>query len=268
MRYRVSRKITGEICQVTVSLRAGTWFVSVETEAEIEDPVHASSSIVGIDLGVARLATLSDGTIFEAENHHRKAAARLAAAQRRMSRRRKFSRNWKKAKARVQRIQARIARTRHDGLHKASTQISKSHAVIVVEDLKIKNMTGSAAGTVENPGQNVRAKARLNKAILDQGWSRFIGMLEYKQAWRGGWVIAVDPRNTSRTCPSCEHVAAENRKTQAKFACVACGFEDNADLVAARNILRAGHARLACGETSLVRASAQEPTKVTPGLAA
>ncbi|WP_027405321.1 RNA-guided endonuclease InsQ/TnpB family protein, partial [Aquaspirillum serpens] len=86
----------------------------------------------------------------------------------------------------------------------------------------------------------------LNKSILDQGWGEFRRQLDYKLAWNGGWLVAVPPQNTSRTCPCCGHVSADNRKTQAQFACVKCGFEENADLVGAINVLRAGHARFAC----------------------
>ena len=71
---------------------------------------------------------------------------------------------------------------------------------------------------------------------------------EYKQEWAGGLVLAVPPQNTSRTCPECGHVSADNRKTQAQFLCVSCGHSENADLVAAKNILAAGHAVSACGE--------------------
>ena len=268
IRYRASRFVEGEIGQVTVSLHAGKWFVSVQTEREVQAPVHPATSLVGIDVGVARFATLSDGTVVEPVNAFRKAEGALAKAQRRMSRKEKSSRNWKKAKARVQRIQARIGRIRSDVLHKASTTISKNHAVVCVEDLRIENMTASAAGTVEEPGKGVRQKAGLNKAILDQGWGEFGRQLGYKQVWRGGWLWAVPAANTSRTCPECGHVAAENRPSQAVFRCVSCGHAANADDVAAINIARAGHARLACGDTSPVRASAQEPSEVRRALAA
>ncbi len=114
------------------------------------------------------------------------------------------------------------------------------------------------------PGRNVCAKAGLNKAILDQGWFEFRRQLDCKLAWNGGHLIAVPPQNTSRTYPCCGHVSAENRRTQARFECVACGFEENADLVGAINVLRAGHARLACAETSPeVGALGQEPTEAT-----
>jgi len=268
LRYRASRFVEGEISQVTVSRRDGRWYVAIQTEREVETPVHPSTSMVGIDLGVARFATLSDGTFIAAINALRKAEAQLARAQRRMSRKTKYGSNWKKAKAKVQAIQARIARIRQDFLHQTSTQISKSHAVVCVEGLKVRNMTASAAGTVEQPGTNVRSKAGLNKAILDQGWGMFVRQLRYKLEWQGGLLVEVDPRNTSRTCPECGHVSGDNRKTQARFACVSCGHEANADHVGAINILRAGHARLACGDTSPVGASAQEPTEARSRLAA
>lgn len=268
IRYRASRFIKGEIRQVTVSLQAGKWFVSIHTKREVEPPVHPSTNLVGIDVGVARFATLSDGTVIEPVHAFRNAEAALAKAQRAMSRKTKFSANWRKAKAKVQRIQARIARIRSDFLHKASTTISKNHAVVCVEDLRVGNMTASAAGTVEKPGTNVRQKAGLNKAILDQGWGEFRRQLGYKQGWRGGWLLEVPAVNTSRRCPECDHVDAANRPSQAAFRCVACGHEANADDVAAINIARAGHARLACGHTSPVGASAQEPAEARLGLAA
>jgi len=271
MRYRASRWVEGEIGQVTVSLHAGRWFVSVQTEREVEAPVHPAASLVGIDVGVARFATLSsNGTIavIEPVNAFRKAEEALANAQRAMARKKKFSRNWNKAKARVQAVQARIARIRSDFLHKASTSISKNHAVVCIEDLDVRNMTASAAGTVEQPGANVRQKAGLNKAILDQGWGEFARQLGYKQDWRGGWLLRVPAANTSRTCPECGHVDAANRPSQAVFRCVACGHAGHADDVAARNIERAGHARLARGDTSPVRASAREPAEAMQALAA
>lgn len=110
----------------------------------------------------------------------------------------------------------------------------------------MKPMSASAKGTKAQPGRNVGQKTGLNRSILDQGWGQLRRQLEYKQHWLGGIVIAVPPRNTSRSCPECGHVSADNRKTQAEFRCVVCGFSGNADLVAAQNIKRAGLARIAC----------------------
>ncbi len=124
----------------------------------------------------------------------------------------------------------------------------------MLEDLKIANMSKSAKGDMENPGRNVQAKSSLNKSILDQGWYEFRRQLEYKQLWRGGQVITVNPRNTSRSCPLCNHTQRDNRKTQAAFACVKCGFKENADYTAAINILAAGQAVSACGDIRPVTA--------------
>lgn len=245
LRYRNSRKVLGEVKNVTVSASGGKWFVSIQTEREVEQPIP-NGGAVGIDMGIARFATLSDGTFYAPLNSFKRHEDRLRRAQQAMSRKTKFSSNWKKAKARVQKIHARIGNVRRDYLHKATTTISQNHAMVCIEDLQVRNMSRSAAGTTEQPGKHVRAKSGLNKAILDQGWFEFRRQLNYKLAWAGGHLIVVPPQNTSRTCPACGHVSADNRQTQARFLCVECGFEEHADLVGAINILRAGHARCAC----------------------
>lgn len=268
LRYRNSRDILGVAKNITVSANGGKWFASIQTEREVEQPVHPATGIVGIDVGIARFATLSDGSHIEPLNTFRKHQQRLARYQRAMSRKTKFSSNWKKAKARVQKIHTRIANVRRDFLHKTSTTISKNHAIVCIEDLQVRNMSKSAAGSSETPGRNVKAKSGLNKSILDQGWFEFRRQLEYKQVWLGGDVLAVPARNTSRTCPACGHVSADNRQTQAKFACVECGYENNADLVGAINVLAAGHAVLACGESAQSGHSVkQEPAEATQEVA-
>lgn len=134
--------------------------------------------------------------------------------------------------------------------------------MVCLEDLQVRNMSRSAAGSVESPGRRVRAKSGLNRSILDQGWFEFRRQLQYKLGWNGGILTVVPPRNTSRECPACGHVEAANRSTQAQFRCLECGFSENADLVGAINILARGHRVAACGDTSPARgASAQEPTE-------
>jgi len=264
VRYRNSREILGLAKNITISCSNGKWHASIQTEREIEQPIHPAASIIGIDMGIARFATLSDGSHIEPLNSFKKHENRLALLQRRMSRKVKFSSNWKKAKTSVTKLHQKIAHVRKDFLHKTSTILSKNHALIVIEDLKVSNMSRSAAGSVETPGRNVRAKSGLNRSILDQGWSEFRRQLAYKQVWRGGEVLAVPPQYTSQTCPACAHVSAENRRSQARFECVECGFEANADHVGAMNILAAGHAVLACGEAAEVRRSVkQEPAEAT-----
>lgn len=245
VRYRNSREVLGEVKSITVSLSCGKWFVSIQTEREVEQPIPQGGA-VGIDMGVARFATLSDGTFYAPLNSFKRHEKALRKAQQAMSRKTKFSSNWKKAKTLVQRIHTRIGNARRDYLHKTTTTISQNHAMVCIEDLQVRNMSRSAAGTTGQPGRNIRAKSGLNKSILDQGWFEFRRQLDYKLAWNGGYLIAVPPQNTSRTCPACGHVSADNRTSQTKFACVECGFEENADVVGAINVLRAGHARLAC----------------------
>ena len=264
LRYRNSRDVLGAVKNITVSCVAGKWYASIQTEREVEQPVHPSTSIVGIDVGITRFATLSDGNHIEPINAFRKHQQRLARYQRAMSRKTKFSNNWKKAKARVQKIHTRIANVRKDFLHKTTTALSKNHAMVCIEDLQVRNMSKTASGTTGQPGRNVRAKSGLNKSILDQGWFEFRRQLEYKQVWLGGDVLAVPARNTSRTCPACGHVSADNRQTQAQFLCVECGYENNADLVGAINILERGHRLLACGELAQSgRSVKQEPAEAT-----
>ena len=256
LRYRNSRQALGTVKNVTVSLLGGKWFVSIQTEREVEQPLPQSSTAVGIDMGIARFATLSDGSYLDPLNSFKRHECALRKAQQAMSRKTKFSSNWKKAKAKVQRIHTRIGNCRRDYLHKATSTISQNHAMVCIEDLQVRNMSKSAAGSTEKPGTNVRAKSGLNKAILDQGWFEFRRQLDYKLAWNGGYLIAVAPQNTSRTCPCCGYVSKDNRQTQAQFACVQCGFKENADLVGAINILRAGHARFACEVSDAIRSPA------------
>ncbi|HSW71582.1 MAG TPA: transposase [Gammaproteobacteria bacterium] len=263
LRYRNSRKALGELSNVTISRHGDKWYVSIQTERTVKEAIHPSKTAIGIDVGVAKLATLSDGRVFEAINSFAQYQARLAFLQRAASKKKKRSSNWKKAITRVNRVHCKISCVRQDYLHKTTSAISKNHALVCLEDLKIKNMSKSAAGSLEAPGKKVRAKSGLNKAILDQGWYEFRRQLEYKEAWLGGFVLAVPPQNTSRTCPECGHVSSENRLSQAHFACVACGYQGNADQVAAINILRAGHARLACGElVQLGHSMKQEPAEM------
>jgi putative transposase len=239
-RYRNSRKIQGEPSNITVSRAGRKWLVSIQTEREVENPVDPASSMVGIDLGVVRFATVSNGEVIEPCNALKKKEARLKRYQRMMARREKFSRNWKKAKAKVNAIYRKVANIRNDFLHQATTAISKNHAMVVIEDLKVRNMSKSAAGTKENPGSNVKPKSGLNRVILDQGWSEWRRQLKYKQEWCGGRVLEVSAHHTSQQCPLCGHISSSNRKTQAWFVCVNCGFRANADNVAAINILSRG----------------------------
>ena len=255
VKFRKSCIIGGEIRNATVSRAGGHWYVAIQTEKEVPDPVHPSTTAVGGDRGVANLLTLSDGTMFLPVTAYRDLQKKLAREQRKLAHKVKFSANWKKQKAKITRLHQHIAEIRKTVLHQISTAISKNHAVVVLEDLKVRNMAASATGTVESPGRNVRQKSGLNKSILDQGWGMLKQMLGYKLQWTGGLLLLVDPAYTSQICPVCGVVDAGNRKTQAEFHCLHCGHEAHADVNAAQNILArgllgwqstAGHAGVAC----------------------
>ena len=269
LRYHNSRCVLGDLRNVTVSQSGGKWFVSIQTQRDVIAAPPEATSAIGIDVGIARFATMSDAQSIAPLNSFKKHQQRLARYQRRMSRKVKFSCNWKKAKAKVQKVHTDIAHARKDFLHKTTTAISKNHALVCIEDLQVRNMSKSSKGNSEQHGKRVRQKAGLNRAILDQGWGEFRRQLEYKMLWSGGILLAVPPRNTSRTCPCCHHISKENRLTQAEFLCVSCGYENNADVVGAINILERGHRLLACGELAQSGLSAkQEPIEVTQAQAA
>jgi len=260
MRYRKSRPIIGKLRNATVSGNGAKWFVSIQTEREVSKPQHPSATAVGIDVGISRFATLSNGEYVAPLNSFKKHQQRLAKYQRRMSRKVKFSKNWKKAKSKVQKVHTDITNARKDYLHKVTTTISKNHALVCVEDLQIGKMSKSASGTIQEPGKQVKQKSGLNRSILDQGWGLFRMQLEYKLGWNGGMLIAVPPEHTSQTCPNCHHIAKENRKSQAHFECVNCKYQNHADVVGAKNILERGHRLLACGEmVPLGHSKKQEP---------
>lgn len=254
VKFRLSRELEGIAKSVTVSRRGAHWYASVQVE--VVEPSNlipfCEGSAVGIDMGVTTLATLSDGSEFHHNDFSQLERKRLRA-QRSLSRKKKGSSNFRKAKARLSRIHEFIANKRLDTLHKATTAISKNHAVVYVEALNTKGMSTSAKGDMETPGKNVRAKAGLNKAILSQGWHEFKRQLKYKLAWQGGNLIEINPRYTSQTCPKCGHTAKENRRGK-RFVCVKCGHTDDADRNAAINILEVGQTSTACGDIRRISA--------------
>ena len=244
IRYRNSLDVVGEIKNVTVSRKCGKWYVSIQTEFEMETP-KPNGGEIGIDMGIVRFATLSSGEYFEPINAFKNLKGKLAKLQRRLKNKVKFSQNWQKLKAKIAKLHHKIAHCRKDFLHQTSSKISKNHAVVYVEDLQVSNMSKSARGTAEEHGKNVKQKSGLNRSILDQSWFKFKRQLDYKTQWLGGFLVAVPPQNTSRTCPCCGYTAKENRQTQADFECVECGYTENADVAGAINILRRGQEILA-----------------------
>lgn len=250
VRLRHSRPALGELKNVTLRQERGRWVAALQTEREVQVPVPASTAAVGLDFGAATTLMPSNDALAPIELPARigRYERRMRRLQQAVSRKKKGSKNRAKARGRLNACHARIAAMRRDFLHQATTKLVAGHALIAIEDLAVKSMTGSAAGTVEAPGRNVRAKAGLNRSILRNGWSMARSMLEYKAAWAGSMLVAVPAAYTSQECSACGHTAAENRKSQSLFSCGACGHTEHADRNAAKNILTRAQQQLARAE--------------------
>lgn len=232
----------GRHAQVSVTEQAGRWFVSV-VGPEVAEATSNGKDAVGLDLGVAHLATLSDGTVIENPKALASGQRKIKKLQQEVSRKKKGSANRGKARAKLARAHARVRNVRRDTLHKATTMLAKSHGRIVVEDLKVKNMTAGGGSR----------KRGLNRVVLDAAFGEFRRLLKYKGKLYGCEVVAVPPHYTSQRCSACGHVDKGNRTSQSEFRCLreACGHEINADLNAAINILEAASSTdslNACGE--------------------
>ncbi len=244
--YRGTFKEGSVIKTVTVVKEGDGWYACICTQKQVTER-NANRGAIGIDMGVANMATIHNGVKALSFHHHKgldKIIKRICILGERLTRKKRVdkvnSKNREKARAKLAKAYAKLTNMRKDHLHKLSTTLVKLYDTIVVEALKIVNMTKSASGTVEEPGTNVAQKRGLNRVISKQAWGMFFNMLEYKCSWYGRTFIKVDPKNTSRTCPACNHVAKENRKSQAVFKCVACGHTAHADHVGALNVLRRG----------------------------
>ncbi|HMI24216.1 MAG TPA: transposase [Streptosporangiaceae bacterium] len=180
---------------------------------------------------------------------------RLRRLERKLARAQRGSGRRTGIKRAIARLRAREADRRKDWAEKTSTDLAHRFDVICVENLNIAGMTRSAKGTAAEPGRNVRAKSGLNREIMRSGWGLLVRRLQDKAPGR---VEKVSPAYTSQRCSACGHIAAESRKSQALFACVACSFECNADVNAARNIA-AGHAVTARGGDGAARPVNREP---------
>jgi putative transposase len=202
-------------------------------------------------MGVTHLLTTSDGRHEPNPRYLNASSQELAKAQRHLNtfpkRARRRTKKHRAAARKVAGTHAKIRRQRLDHHHKIALDLVRDHDAVAHERLNIAGLT-RAPNNRPDPGRRgmflpngAAAKAALNRSILDAGWGQFLTILANKAESAGRLMIAVDARNTSIMCPECGHVAKENRLTQARFQCVACGFTANADHVAARNILsRAG----------------------------
>ncbi|MEV1069645.1 RNA-guided endonuclease TnpB family protein [Streptomyces sp. NPDC050263] len=231
---------------VTVSQdAAGRWFVSMLCDDPTVGPLPTVDTAVGVDVGLDHLLTLSTGEKVGNPRHERRDRVRLARAQRELSRKAKGDgANRRKARRKVAGIHVRIADRRRDHLHKLTTRLVRENQTLVIEDLTVRNMVSNHT---------------LARAISDASWSEFRSMLEYKAAWYGRELIAVDRFfPSSRLCSACGALQGKMPLSVRTWTCDGCGTAHDRDVNAANNLLAAGLAVSVCG-------AGVRPQRRTPG---
>jgi len=249
IRVKERTRIKGRILSATISREADRWFVSFRVERDRQSPGPRNGSPIGIDLGIKCFALLSDDSEIDAPRPLAKGLKRLRRLQRSVSRKKKGSANRKKAVKKLARLYRRVRNVRQDFLHRTTTDLAKSHGVIVIEDLKVRNMVRNS---------------KLGRHIIDMGWGEFRRQLEYKTKWYGSELLVADKFfPSSKTCSGCGNVKDELRLSERTYRCEACGLVIDRDLNAARNLVALATAKHAgsdaCGEGRF-RASARCPS--------
>lgn len=258
IKARGKARVSGIVKTSQVMFRQGAWWLSITIECEPkreEIPTQAC----GVDWGVDKLLTISheDGTYTVIDNQRwfKSSKETQIALQQSLSRKKRGSSNWKKAKRKLSLFQSKIARKRHDHHHKLSADLAQNYALIAGEKLQISNMTRTAKGTAENPGKNVAQKAGLNREILDTAPAALLAMINYKVSETGGWYCETPTRQLkpSQRCPDCWTVAKKTL-SQRHHDC-GCGCSMPRDAASALVNLRWA---LGCGQEL---ADAVNPTK-------
>ncbi|MDQ0621984.1 RNA-guided endonuclease InsQ/TnpB family protein [Paraburkholderia graminis] len=234
---RWSRQVPkgAKVTTTTVSKDAsGRYHVSLLCDDAVSGKPEVSGK-VGIDLGLTHFAILSTGEKIATPNIFRKNEAKLAKLQRRLAKKQKGSANRRKAKLKVARMHAKTADSRRDFLHKLSSRLINENQVIAIESLAVSNM------------QKNRCVA---KSISDASWSEFTRQLEYKAQWYGRTLVGIGKwYPSSKRCSDCGHTVAKLPLNIRAWTCPECGSIHDRDVNAARNVLAAGLAASAHGES-------------------
>ncbi|MFF0269076.1 RNA-guided endonuclease InsQ/TnpB family protein [Kribbella sp. NPDC004536] len=232
VRFRRTRSLpTAKSYRITRD-RSGRWHLAF---AAIPEPIPApgTGAVVGVDRGVVVSAALSTGEILAVPGLRCSERRRLLRLQRRLARAQRGSSRRRRLRVAIAKVKARETDRRTNWAEQTSTDLARRFDVIVVEDLRIAQMTRSGHGTIEEPGRNVAQKAGLNRGILANAWGMLVTRLEQKARGR---VERVNPAYTSQTCSQCGVVDGGARESQAAFRCRSCGYIANADVNAACNI--------------------------------
>jgi putative transposase len=234
-------RFTGKILSATISRVADRWFVSITVDVpDPQLPKAENQGVVGVDLGVSALATLSTGEVIPGPKPHKALLSRLRRLSRSLSRKQRGSANRAKAKAKLARLHARIAAIRQDALHKLTTSLTRRFHTIAIEDLNVHGMM---------------ANRHLARSIADMSFFELRRQLQYKAAMRGGQVVVADRFfASSKTCSACGHKLETLPLSVREWTCPACGIVHDRDVNAAKNLERLALATAssagsyACGE--------------------
>ena len=246
VKVHLHRQVQGRVKTIQIKRQGRHWMLVLSCDDVPAAPLPRTGRQAGIDLGIVRYATLSDGTGLDNPRWGRVAADRLAAAQQRLARTKRGSKSRIQRRETVAARHRKIANQRKDFHQKNAGMLVGRYDLLVVEDLRIANMLRRAQPVPDpdNPGRfqpnGARAKSGLSRSISDAGWGQFLSILRAKAEDAGRIWIEVDPRHTSNGCEKCGYATPENRVTQVEFVCQLCGHLAPADGMAARNILRAG----------------------------
>ncbi|NJL80611.1 MAG: IS200/IS605 family element transposase accessory protein TnpB [Richelia sp. RM2_1_2] len=209
-----------QIKSVTISRQADRWFISFKIDTEIKENQH--TSIVGVDLGVKVLATLSTGKVIEGAKSYRRYKAKLSRLQWLNRSKTIGSQNWKRACLKIAKLHRKITNLRKDTIHKLTSLLAKNHGTVVIENLNV-------SGMMKNH--------KLAGAIADMGFYELRRQLEYKCQLYGSKLVVVDRWfPSSKTCSSCGHKKEILSLSERVFSCLKCNFKIDRDLNAAINL--------------------------------
>lgn len=242
IKMRNDLRFDGATKQVTISYQGGKWFASILVETEIEKR-EPSFEIVGIDLGVKNLATLSNGEIFKAHKSFLSREKSLAKLQKKLARAEKDSNNYQKTKEKINKLHFFVSESRKQALHELTSYLSKNFKKVVIEDLNISGMLKNR---------------RLSKSIIDSGFGMFKEQLSYKCDMYGSELILVDRfYPSSKTCSKCGSIKDDLKLSDRVYRCPNCGIEIDRDLNASYNLVNvaigSGDTINDCGDFKKVR---------------
>jgi putative transposase len=242
VKVNLHRELQGQVKTCTIKREGSHWYVIFAVEVGLTPRLAYSDELVGVDLGVLRLATLSTGDTIENPRHYRRAEHKLSRKQQALKHKKPRSKRRKKAARHVGKVHRKVANQRKDFLHKQSRALVDTYDTVVFEDLSPSNLSRRPKPKQDEDGNylpnGAAAKGGLNKSIHDAGWGQFQQYCIYKAEEAGRYVLLVDPKYTSQVCSGCG--AIRKKELSERWHSCECGTELDRDHNAAINIASLG----------------------------